>query len=218
MIKYILLDLDGTLTDPGQGITNSVAYSLKKFGIDVESRESLYKFIGPPIRDSYMSFCGFDAEKAELAVKYYREYFSDIGIFENTVYDGVIPMLAKLQNCGFKLILATSKPEVFAERILQHFGLSDFFTVVAGSLLDGKRNAKAEVIEYALSLANVSSKDECVMVGDRDYDIVGAKKNSIKSIGVLYGYGSEQELSKAGADLIAANVKELTEILLKGDI
>lgn len=216
MYNNILFDLDGTLTDPGIGITNSVAYALKKFGIQVENRESLYKFIGPPLIDSFREFYGFDEEKANIGVKFYREYFSDKGIFENTVYDGIESLLKALKAANKKIILATSKPEIFAERILKHFGLEIYFDTIAGSTLDTERNTKSAVISYALELSNISDMSDTVMIGDRKHDIIGAKANNLKSIGVLYGYGDFDELSKSHADYIVASVGELKEFLLKG--
>ena len=136
MFDTILFDLDGTLTDPGEGITNSVAYALRKYGIEVSDRSELYKFIGPPLKDSFMKYYGFDEDKAEEAIAYYREYFRDTGIFENRVYEGVEDMLRGLQANGKRIVLATSKPEEFAIRILEHFGLRKYFTVVAGASMD----------------------------------------------------------------------------------
>lgn len=211
---YILFDLDGTLTDPEEGITNSVAYALAKFGITVENRRSLDVFIGPPLADSFMKYYGFDREKAITAISYYREYFRDRGIFENYVYPGIPEMLDLLKNSGKTLILATSKPEVFAGRILDRFGLSQYFTVVIGSLLDNTRTDKHEVIEAALEKAGVTDRTRAVMVGDREHDIIGAKKSSLSSVGVTYGYGSREELEKSGADRIAESVNDLTALLL----
>lgn len=215
MYKNILFDLDGTLTDPGLGITNSVAYSLSKLGIDVPNRESLYKFIGPPLIDSYMEFYGFNEEKADLGVKYYREYFSTKGIFENEVYPGIDNLLHSLKSVGKTLLLATSKPEVFAVRIMEHFDLIQYFDFVCGSTLDKSRNTKTDVIAYALKSADISLLDECIMIGDRKHDIIGAKYNKIKSIGVLYGYGTKDELIDSGADYITETVSSLRKLLLK---
>lgn len=215
MYQNILFDLDGTLTDPGTGITNSVAYSLQKFGINIECREELYKFIGPPLSVSFKEFYGFNDEKAKLAVKYYREYFSEKGLFENEVYPDTADLLSSLKNNGKTVILATSKPEVFAERILKHFDLLKYFDCICGSTLDESRNSKADVISYALEKAGIVSPSECIMIGDRKHDIIGAKSNCIKSIGVLYGYGSKEELACAGADRIVCTMNELENLLLK---
>ena len=209
MYKYILFDLDGTLTDPGLGITNSVMYALKKFDITVNDRTSLYKFIGPPLRESFETFFGFTPEQSELAVKYYREYFADTGLFENTVYDTIPELLKELKELGRTLIVATSKPEVFAVRILKHFGLYDHFDIVAGAALDNSRNRKADVICCAMKQCGAAQKTETVMVGDRMHDIIGAKENGIDSVGVLYGYGDMAELQNAGADHIAVEPMDI---------
>ncbi len=211
---YILFDLDGTLTDPEEGITNSVAYALGRFGIPVENRKSLDVFIGPPLDDSFMEYYGFDREKALRAISVFREYFRDRGIFENVVYPRIPEMLDGLKKSGKTLILATSKPEVFAVRILDRFGLSQYFTVVTGSLLDNTRTDKHEVIEAALEKAGVTDRTRAVMVGDREHDIIGAKKSSLASVGVTYGYGSREELAQAGADLICRTPEEFTKIML----
>lgn len=212
--KYVLFDLDGTLTDPAVGITTSVAYSLKKFGIEVKDISDLNHFIGPPLLDSFMADYGFDKEKAQTAIDYYRERFRVKGLYENVVYDGVEAMLDKLKKSGKKLILATSKPEPFAKEILRHFNLEEYFIFAAGSNFDGTRTAKAEVIEYALESAGVTDKSACVMVGDREHDIIGANKTGLDSVGVLYGYGSKDELQTAGATFVVESVTKLAELLL----
>ena len=215
MFEYILFDLDGTLTNPKEGITKSVQYALKQCGIVVEDADTLIPFIGPPLRESFKTFYGFDDAKAEWAVAQYRVYFTQKGIFENAIYDGVAALLAKLQSAGKTLILATSKPAVYAEEILKHFDIYDYFTFISGSELDGRRSQKSEVIGYALEQTNISALDAVVMVGDKEHDIIGAKEIGIYSIGVLYGYGDYEELSRANANQIAASVCELAEILAK---
>ena len=214
MIKYILFDLDGTLTDPMEGITNSVAYSLKCFGIETENKRELCKFIGPPLKFSYMNFYGFDSDKAEKAVGKYREYFAPKGKFENKVYDGIYELLDYLKNIGYRLAVATSKPYVYSVDILKHFNLYDYFDFVAASELDGRRTDKAEVIAYGLNNLGITSND-AIMIGDRKHDIIGAKKNNVKSIGVLWGYGGIEELKEAEAHYIVSDIKELKEILTK---
>ncbi len=213
--KNILFDLDGTLTDPAVGITKSVAYALEKFGIEVSDITQLNHFIGPPLLDSFMECYGFDKEKAQTAIDYYRERFRVKGLYENVVYDGIPEMLRVLKDSGKKLILATSKPEPFAKEILRHFGLEEYFDYAAGSNFDGTRTAKAEVIEYALESADISDKSACIMIGDRKHDIIGAKKTGLDSVGVLYGYGSREELEAAGATYIAETVEELTKLILR---
>lgn len=212
MYKTVLFDLDGTLTDPGLGITNSVAYALKKYGIEVSDREKLYSFIGPPLKDSFKKYYGFSDEKAMEAIMYYREYFSDKGIFENEVYDGIKELLRRVKESGRKIVLATSKPEEFALRILEHFELTEFFDVVAGASMDEKRNKKGDVIKYALEKGCLTPED-AVMIGDREHDVLGAQENGIDTIGVLYGYGSRDELKKAGAMHIAETVNDIFDLL-----
>ena len=211
MSKYdiILFDLDGTLTDPGMGITNSVMHALKKYGIEVENRETLYKFIGPPLIDSFEKYYGFSHEEAVKSVDYYREYYADKGIYENEVYNGIEAMLQKLSEEGKKIILATSKPEPFAREILRHFDLDKYFLFAAGSTMNETRTNKADVIEYALAECNITDKSSVVMIGDREHDIIGANKNGIDSIGVLFGYGSREELENAGATYIAETVEDI---------
>ena len=213
MYQYVLFDLDGTLTDPGLGITNSIMYALEKFGIAVADRTSLYKFIGPPLRESFSRFYGFSEEDSELATAYYREYFKDRGLYENAVYDGVEELLKQLQDAGKQLILATSKPEVFAVEILRYFHLDKYFTLIAGATIDTTRNTKSDVIAYAIKKSGITDLEKAVMVGDREHDILGAKENGLTSIGVLYGYGDRAELAAAGADYIVGRVSEILSIV-----
>lgn len=210
--QYILFDLDGTITDPGLGITNSVMYALNKFGIS-DKRENLYKFIGPPLAQSFQNYYGFDEEKAQLGIKYYREYYTVDGIFENIVYDGVEQMLKNLKQGGQKVLMATSKPEKFAKQILEYFKLDSYFDYVAGATMDEKRVRKADVISYALESYGIQNLDEVLMVGDREHDVLGAKEVGIDCVGVLYGYGDRQELEKAGAKYIVETVEELAKVL-----
>lgn len=213
MYQNILFDLDGTLTDPGVGITNSAIYALEKWNIKVAERSELYKFIGPPLRDSFMNFYGFSEEQAKEAIVYYREYFKDKGIFENEVYPGIVELLQQLKASGKKIVLATSKPEEFAIRILKHFDLFDYFDFVGGAYMDGVRNKKGEVIQYALESAGITDLSTTVMIGDREHDIIGAKENGLDSIGVLFGYGSRKELTEAGATYIAETVGDILKFL-----
>lgn len=211
--KYIFFDLDGTLTNPAEGITNSVAHALKYYGISVSDKTQLYKFIGPPLAQSFSEFYGFSPHKAKEAVDKYREYFADTGIFENKVYDYIPEVLSKLKKAGFSLAMATSKPEVFAKRIADKFELTQYFDFIGGSLLDNSRTDKGEVIEYVLSSLK-ADREKTIMVGDRSHDILGAKKCSVKSVGVLYGFGNREELEKAGADYIAETPAQLGHLLL----
>ena len=193
MYDYLLFDLDGTLTDPGEGITNSVIYALKKWGIEVKDRRELYPFIGPPLSASFSKYYGFSESDSLKCVEYYREYFRDKGIFENRVYSGIPELLETLQRSGKRLVLATSKPELFAKRILEHFDLTRYFFFVAGASMDESRNKKADVIRYALKELGEPERDRVVMIGDREQDVTGAKLNGLDSIGVLYGYGDREE-------------------------
>ncbi len=211
----ILFDLDGTLTDPAIGITNSVTYALKKLGITPPERSELYKFIGPPLAYSFEKYYSLSKEESFKAVDYYREYFAPTGIFENAVYDGTIDMLNSLKGAGKKLILATSKPLVFADKILEHFELDKYFDITVGSNLDGTLTDKGEVIALALQKSGVTNLKKVAMVGDRKHDIIGAVKNNITPIGVTFGYGSYEELLSAGATHIVTSTRELYEFLNK---
>lgn len=212
MIEYILFDLDGTLTNPERGITNSVAYSLKFFGIDVDDKSELRKFIGPPLKQSYITFYNFDDEKADEAVAKYREYFAPKGLYENEVFDGIPELLQCLKDRGYRLAVATSKPTVYSEKICEHFNLSKYFDKIIGSELDGRRTNKAEVIQYAVDSLKIN-RENCIMIGDRLHDMIGSKQNGIKAIGVTFGFGSKQELIENGADYIAETVAEIGNII-----
>lgn len=212
--KYLLFDLDGTITDSETGITRCVAYALNYFGIQVNDLRELSPFIGPPLLDSFKDFYNFTDEQATVAVAKYRERYADKGILENELYPGIKELLADAQKNGKTVILATSKPEIFAKRILDHFGLSDYFSFVAGSGLDGSLHTKTDVINYILQSNQITNLESVVMIGDRKHDIIGAKNVGIDSIGVLYGFGDYKELSDAGADHIAENIPALRKLLL----
>lgn len=232
----VLFDLDGTLTDPRQGITRGIQHALRAFAIDEPDLHKLEAFIGPPLRQSFMDFYGFSAAAAKAAVVEYRAYFDPIGWRENKVYEGIPEMLQELQDAGIRIGLATSKPTVSAERILSYFHLRSAFTVVIGSNLDGTREDKGEVIEAALAGLGLSVLGcDCnregtegsssglrlpgarlaVMVGDRSYDMIGAKHNGMKAVGVTYGFGSREELAAAGADSIVTRPDELLAAILR---
>ena len=210
--KHILFDLDGTLDDPFEGITKSVQYAMKKFGVDAE-QDSLKCFIGPPLTDSFENYFGLSPDDAKLAVDYYREYYRPTGIFEVGIYEGIPEMLAALCDAGYELILATSKPIVFADMILEKFGLAKYFTATFGSELDGTRVKKHEVIDYAFETHKMD-KSRAIMVGDRRHDVEGAHKCGIPCIGVTFGYGDRAEHSECGADYIVDTVDELKKLLL----
>ena len=213
MYDIILFDLDGTLTDPGIGITNSVAHALAHWNIEVKDRAELYKFIGPPLSDSFMRYYGFSEEDAIHAIAVYREYFSVKGLYENEVYPSIPELLQSLKNAGKTVVLATSKPEGFAVEILRHFGLYDYFDIIAGASMDESRNKKADVISYAISQMKNPDLSRMIMIGDREHDILGAKQIGIDSIGVLYGYGDRAEHEKAGATYIAEKVEDILPLL-----
>lgn len=219
MNDYLLFDLDGTLTDSKEGITKSVQYALASMGIEEPDLAKLEAFIGPPLHNSFEVFYGMDEEQANKAVQKYRERFQDTGIFENELYEGIPEMLKKLRAKGKKIAIASSKPQVFVERILEYFEISQYFHVVVGSELDGTRTEKAEVVEEALRqlLGDIQvEKGEVVIIGDRKFDIEGGQAHKLTTVGVTYGFGGIEELKEAKADYIVRTVDELSELLLRG--
>lgn len=213
--KYLLLDLDGTITDSETGITRCVEYALNHFGIQVDDLRELSPFIGPPLLDSFKDFYNFTDEQAAIAVEKYRERYEKKGILENKLYPGIGEFLAEARQKDKIVILATSKPEIFAKRILDYFELSNYFSFVAGSGLDGSLHTKTDVIDYILQSNKITDLSSVVMIGDRKHDIIGAKNVSIDSIGVLYGFGDYKELSEAGADYIVEDIPALRKLLLE---
>ena len=207
--KNVLFDLDGTLTDPAEGITNSLMHAQRRLGRAVSPREELYVFIGPPLIETFMSEWGLTRAESQQALLYYREYFTDRGIFENTPYPGIRETLGELKGAGLRLFVATSKPEPLSLRILEHFDLLKYFEAVAGSTMDEQRTKKGEVIAYALSTFQLDP-NETVMVGDRKHDVLGARENGLPCVGVLYGYGSRAELTEAGAAALTADLGALS--------
>lgn len=212
--SWIFFDLDGTLTDPGLGITNSVMYALERFGIRTEERSSLYKYIGPPLMDSFREFNGFDEEDCRRAVAAYREYFADRGLFENEVYPGIPALLNRLRAAGKRLCVATSKPEDFALRILRHFELDGYFDFVAGACMDETRTQKWEVIGWGLEQCGITEPGAVLMAGDRKHDVLGAARFGMDCVGILYGYGSAEELTGAGAAALVSSPAELGDYIL----
>ena len=215
--KYILFDLDGTLTDPKVGICTCAQYALKAFDIDEPDLDKLEPFIGPPLKDSFMQYYGLSEEQAEAAIEKYRERFSTVGKFENEIYPGIADMLVDLKNYGYRLAVASSKPEVFVKEILEHFHIAQYFDVIVGSELDGSRIDKAEVIAEALNrLFHYGRiyKDQIIMIGDRKFDVEGAKEMEVTSVAVGYGYGPAEELQKAEPDYIVNTVAELRNLLI----
>ena len=210
---HILFDLDGTLTDPGLGITNSVMHALEHFGIRTEDRSTLYKYIGPPLFDSFREFHGFSDDDARIAIDVYREYFSVTGLFENELIPGIPALLQRLKSAGRTLLVATSKPEDFSVRILEHFDLLQYFDFVAGACMDETRTQKWEVIQWALEHCGCG-KDRILMIGDRHHDAEGAARCGLPCLGVLYGYGSREELCSAGVVGLAASPAEIGDFIL----
>lgn len=217
MYNTILFDLDGTLTDPKEGITRCVQYALKSFGIEEPDINNLTRFIGPPLKDSFMEYYGFDEDKSKVAIEKYRERFSTVGVFENGVYDGIKDMLEELRKMGKILAIATSKPEIYAEKILEKYELRSYFKVVVGSELDGTRSNKADVIQEVFKQLRLTEEEKLgtIMVGDRKHDIAGAKACGIHSIGVRFGYAEEDELRLAGAEYIVENVNQLKNFFIR---
>ena len=212
--KICLFDLDGTLTDSKEGIINSFKYTLNHYGLEAPE-DGFEKFIGPALRDIFKMYCGFDDARAEEATAKYRERYSTVGMFENKLYPGVIEMLKTLHERNVKIALATSKTALYADKILTHFGIRDYFSFVSGSEMDGRRSGKKELIEYALeNLGALNAKNQAVMIGDREYDIIGAAQAGISSIGVTYGYGSREELLQAGADILTDRADLIPGIII----
>ena len=220
MFQYCLFDLDGTLTDPREGITKSVQYALHHFGIEEPDLKKLEPFIGPPLKDSFMEFYGFSDEQATKDIAVYRERFAPVGVLDNPSFEGIPEMLQHLHQNWQKLAVASGKPIGIVRQILQHFGIDRYFDVVVGSELDGTRGTKEEVVEEALSqlgileLSDEEKKKNCAMVGDRKFDIQGAKAYGLTGIGVSFGFAWEGELKEEGADIIVDTVKALEEVLL----
>ena len=213
--ETILFDLDGTLTDPAEGITKAVEVALNHYGITVENRSTLNKFIGPPLDESFPEFYGFDEEQVREATRVFREYFGRQGWAENIPYLGIDKLLSDLKAAGKKLIIATSKPEEFAVRIMNHFDLAQYMDVIAGASIDNQEGAKkANVIRKALQRAGVEDLSSVVMVGDRRHDVAGGHEVGLKVIGVLYGYGDRAEHEAAGADYIVEDIPSLEKLLL----
>lgn len=210
--KALLFDLDGTLSDSKIGITKSVQHALKKYGIET-SLESLEKFVGPPLHDSFLKYFGFDKEEANEAVGYFRDYFSEFGIYENEPYEGVLNLLKVLNDKQMILYIATSKPTVFAKTILEKDQLASYFKVILGSELNGRRSQKREVIADLIKMEGLKA-DEILMIGDREHDLLGARSNNVDAVGVLYGYGDFEELSACKPVKIVNTVDELKRYLL----
>ena len=211
---HLFFDLDGTLTDPALGITNAVMYALKKFSIPLPPREQLFPFIGPPLKDSFAVYYHLTGEANAQAIRYYREYFRAGGMVENEVYPGIPQRLADLKAQGRILAVASSKPEEFVQKILEHFQLASYFSLVCGAAMDETRTEKPEVVAYALQSCGNPDTSQVLMIGDRRFDMEGAQQNGLDSLGVAFGYGGREELSAAGATYIADTVDDLRRLLL----
>ncbi|NLM60897.1 MAG: HAD hydrolase-like protein [Clostridiales bacterium] len=212
--KFIIFDFDGTIYDSGPGVMKGARYALESFGIKVGDLEELRGFNGPPLWDSFMEFYGFTWEQADIAVKKYREYYEAEGIKDGMIYTGIPELLRDLKRSNKTLILATSKSQHYFPRILENLGIEDCFDIVVGSSSDGSRSSKEDVLDYALKLAGITDNSDAVMVGDRKFDVIGARAFGIETIGVLYGYGSREEFEAAGADYIAEDIEALRRLLL----
>ena len=210
--ETLLFDLDGTLTDSTEGIVKCIEHALTQMGYEMP--EDTNKFLGPPLYQSFAEFCGMNEEQVNEAVKIFRERYSEVGLFENRIYDGIPEMLDRLQKGGKRIMVATSKPEVYAVRIFEKFGLDRFFEIVGGANINGTRNYKDEVIEYVLAKADITDRSRVLMIGDRKQDVDGAHKTGLKCMGILWGFGSAEELTEAGADYIAHTPEEAADMLL----
>ncbi len=211
---YILFDLDGTVVDTGKGIKNGIRFALDHFGFPIKEGDSLDCFIGPPLSASIADYCGISPDETADIISVYREYYSKTGIYECEVYPGIKDLFSLLKENGKVILIATSKPEQFAETVLRTVGLWDFIDALGGATMDGTREKKADIIEYVLEKIGGVDKSLAVLVGDRHYDIDGAIACSVSSVGVLWGYGSKEEFEKAGADMIVADPEELGKLLV----
>lgn len=211
--KNILFDLDGTLTDSGPGIRNAVHHALHRFGIEENDTAKLNRFIGPPLYDSFVRYYNIDPVEAHKGENYFREYYRDKGIYENSLYDGIKDCLERLCGIGADLYIATSKPDFMAETVLVYFDIKKYFKGVYGARIEEGLYAKTDVLKKLFSENPAVSKESSVMVGDREHDVLGAKSVGISSAGVLWGYGSREELCCAGADFVIATPRELLQII-----
>jgi len=209
--KHILFDLDGTLTDPAEGITKCIAYALEAKGIHTADLSTLKPLIGPPLKESFMRQFGFEETEALACVEKYRERFSTLGLYENLLFDRVPELLEGLKTKDYRVYLATSKPEIFAHQILKHFQIDKYFDFAGGSTLDDTRPTKTSVIQYVMENANLSNPADCIMIGDRKHDLIGAKETGMDAIAVLYGYGSKEELEKECPSYLLESVGDLID-------
>ncbi len=216
LIKNLLFDLDGTIIEPEEGIINSILFALNEMGIEEPNKDKLKAFIGPPLIDSFLTYYDLNLDQANLAVEHYRLFFSKQGIHQNNLYDGIEDSLQYFKKQNYRLFIATSKPTIFAEKILANYQLTGYFDGVIGSNLDNTRKDKAEIIQFVLSKFGLRP-NESLMIGDRKYDIEGAKKNHLESVGVTYGHGSIEELKAAGTNYLVANPLALKSLINLGE-
>ncbi|MFC4322904.1 HAD family hydrolase [Litchfieldia salsa] len=210
--KIVLFDLDGTLTDPKEGITKSIQYALEKMGIEELDLEKLTRYIGPPLQETFSRGYKMDDDEVKKAIDFYRERFKEIGMFENKLYHNIPQLLNSLAK-DYTLVVATSKPTVFSETILNHFNLDHYFDLIVGSNLDGTRSSKTEIIQYILDKYDKHPLGDFIMIGDRKHDLIGAKNTGIDSIGVTYGYGSVEELKSSNPNYLVNEVIDIETVI-----
>lgn len=218
MFEHVFFDLDGTIVDSKEGVTTSVSYSLEKLKAEPLDNETLEKFIGPPLVDSYMNYCGFNREEALDAINKYREYYSDIGIYKFKLYDGIKEMLLSLKANRKKIYIATSKPEIFANKILKKADLLDLFDGIFGATLDSSRVKKQDVLNYAISTLNLENLSSAILVGDTVFDVLGAKAVNLNSMAVTYGYEDRESLVASKPDFLVNSVAEITDIFCEKSV
>lgn len=211
--QHILFDLDGTLSNPQDGIINSIVYSLDKMKFYEYTKETLLKFIGPPLKYSFSTYFSFTKAETELAIKYYREFFDEKGLYQNEIFPDIPILLDELKRSDKKLFIATSKPTVYAKKIIDRFGLSDLFVDIVGGELDGGGSDKTEVIKHILDTFNIGDRSDCIMVGDTKFDVIGANENHIDAVAVTYGFGQREELEHVKPKYIVNTIEELSIIL-----
>lgn len=213
MIKYVFFDLDGTIVNSSEGIINAFKTTLKYFNIEVEDKFVLDFLIGPPLITIFQKYFKLNEEEADKAIKIFRRYYSEKGVNQNCLYEGIKELFQNLKNKGKTLIIATSKPTIFTEKILERHGIKQYFDFISGATLDDTRIKKGDIIKYAIENMNILNLEECIMVGDKSQDVEGAKQNNMKSIGVTYGFGTREELESSGATYIVDNVKDISNII-----
>lgn len=213
-IDLILFDLDGTITDPAEGICNSIARALFAMNRNMISEELCCRFIGPALHDSFRKYCNMTPDEAQEAIRLFREYYGPIGMYECYVFPGIRELFARLKAAGKRIAVATAKAEPFAIKLLDHYGLTEYFDCIAAASLDGSRSDKADIIDHGLAMLGITERDSVIMVGDREFDVFGAHDAGMKAIGVTWGYGTLAELQRAGADYIAATPEEVGNLIL----